>query len=116
MNNTNTLKYNYQRASTTFSYTYIIEERVHWLLEQYHPREWNSNLKVSNPDNKEDLNRWKKWVIWIIKSEILWSWFWNFTDLELFNIITNSLHEYFQNDPWYHQFLLKILPTLSIEN
>ncbi len=84
-------------------------------IEKYHPREWDSNLKVNNPDNIDELIRWKNWVLWRIKHQIIWSGFWNLSDYKLFKIISIALHEYFQDDPWYHQYLLKILPTLEIE-
>lgn len=80
-------------------------------IEKYHPREWDSNLKVENPENKEELIRWRNWVIWRINHQIIWSWFWDLTDNELQKIIAISLHEYFSDDAWYLTYLLEILPN-----
>lgn len=82
-------------------------------IEKYHPREWESNLQVANPENKEELQRWKNWVLWRINHQIIWSWFWDIEDSELEKIITISLHEYFIDDPWYLLYLLDILPSCN---
>jgi len=110
------LRYKHQIQSSIISYKYIIEERVLWILEQYHPRVWSSRLKINNPNNLKELERWQNWVIWIIKSELTWQWFWNFSQNEILNFISNYLHEYFKDDIWYQKYLINILPKLNIEN
>lgn len=80
-------------------------------IEKYHPREWESNLRVNNPEDTNELIRWKNGVIWRINHQILWSGFWNYSDKELEKIIAVSLHEYFSDDPWYIDYLLNVLPS-----
>lgn len=101
----------YTKLSPTEITIENIKATVFDWLEKYHPRVDGSNLKVDNPEDKEQLNRWRDWAIWRIKQQLLWAWFWNLSDLELSRIIAISLHEYFSEDPWYIPYLLDILPS-----
>ena len=88
-----------------------VKKSVFDWIEKYHPRDENSNLRVDNPKDKEQLKRWWKWVIWRIEHQILWWDFWGLTDDDLKKIIAIALHEYFEDDSWYTSYLLEILPS-----
>lgn len=90
-----------------------VKKSVFDWIEKYHPRDWESNLKVDNPEDKEQLIKWREWVIWRIEHQILWWGFWWLYDIELKKIIAIALHEYFEDDPWYIAYLINILPSAN---
>ena len=88
-----------------------VQASVNEWIEKYHPRDEFSNLRVTDPENRDQLIHWREWVMGRIKHQFLWSWFWKLTDKELSIIIAIAMHEYLWDDAWYTTYLLAILPS-----